>query len=42
MTDTDDRPPAAASAGSGRAPWRRIIALAAAMLTAVALAALTP
>jgi CubicO group peptidase (beta-lactamase class C family) len=42
MTDTDDRPPAAASAGSGRAPRRRIIALAAAMLTAVALAALTP
>src|SRR5699024_5990606 len=42
MTDTDRRPLATASAGSGRAPRHRIIALAAAMLPAVALAAPPP
>lgn len=41
-TDPDRRPPAAGEANSGRAPRRRIIALAAATLTAVALAVLTP
>jgi hypothetical protein len=41
-TDPDRRPPAAGEATSGRAPRRRIIALAAATLTAVTLAVLTP
>ena len=41
-TDPDRRPPADGEATSGRAPRRRIIALAAATLTAVALAVLTP